>query len=172
MNMAARAGLRRIRLRHEREAHARRFGDLLQALLENDVPVPHLERFGVAHVELVLAVAPFAFRRLDRHARVLEVPAGEGVEALGARALQDVIVLEIPAGGLEVLIALLRGVAIAGAEKIVLELGGCERLEVQLARRVYLPPQDRARRDGDELVRLLILDVADDKRRLLEPACA
>src|SRR3954462_12795795 len=94
------------------------------------------------------------------------------VEALGARALQDVIVLEVPAGGLEVAIAALRGIAIAGAEEVMLELGRRECAVAQLVGRVHLRAQDRARRDADELMALLVLDVAQDEGAFLEPACA
>src|SRR5207245_347597 len=89
------------------------------------------------------------------------------MKALGPRALQDVIVLEVPARRLEIAVALLRRVAIARAKEIVLELGGGERLEVQLAGSLDLPAQDRARRDADKLVTLLVLDVAQHQRALL-----
>ena len=51
-------------------------GHLLQALLEDDVAVGHLERFGVAHVHLVLAEAPLALAS-SRPARPesLQMPA-------------------------------------------------------------------------------------------------
>ena len=55
VDVAARAGAVGGELRHEGDAQARRVGELLQALLEDDVAVGHLERFGVAHVDLVLA---------------------------------------------------------------------------------------------------------------------
>ena len=62
------------------------------------------------------------------------MPAHRGVEALGARALQDVVVLEIPAGGLEVAIARpARRRDSPAAEEVVLELGSRERRESQLA---------------------------------------
>src|SRR6185436_11271728 len=104
------------------------------------------------------------FRRLDGHAGELQVPARGGMEALGARALQDVIVLEVPAGGLEIAIALLRGVAIARAEEVMLELRRRKCREAELACGIDLAPQDRARRHGDELVALLVLHVAKDER--------
>src|SRR6185312_17500051 len=91
-------------------------------------------------------------------------------ESLGPRALQDVVVLEVPAGGLEVAEVLLRGVAIAGAEEVVLELGRGKRRKPGLARAFRLPAQDRARRDWHVIVRLLALDVAHHEGRLIEPA--
>src|SRR5438094_8506812 len=113
VDVAARAGLAGVRLRHERQAHPRGLRDLLQALLENDVAVPHVERFGVAHVQLVLAAAPFALGGLDRHAGVLQVPSREGMEAFGAGALQAVVVAAIPAARLDVTVASLRPIAMA-----------------------------------------------------------
>ena len=76
-------------------------GDFLQALLVDHVAVGHLQRLGVADVQLVLAEAPLAFRVLDRDAGRLEMPAHRRREGLRARALEDVVVLEIPAGGRE-----------------------------------------------------------------------
>ena len=55
-------------------------GDFLQALLEDDVAVGHLQRVGVADVQLVLPESPFAFRALDRHAGVLQMAAHRGVK--------------------------------------------------------------------------------------------
>ena len=170
MDVAARAGAVGGELGHEGDAHAHRLGDFLQALLEHDVAVGHVEHFGVAHVELVLAVAPFALGVLHRHAGELEVAARRGVEALGARALQHVVVLEVPAGGLEVAVVLLRRLAVARLEEVVLELGAGIAGEAELLRRVDLAAQDRARRDGDVVVRLLALHVAEHEGGLVEPA--
>ena len=102
MDVAARARAVGGELGHEGDAHAHALRNFLQALLEHDVAIGHLEHLGETHVQLVLALAPFALRVLDRHARKFEVPARRGVEAFGARALQHVVVLEVPAGGLEV----------------------------------------------------------------------
>jgi len=75
MDVTAGAGAVRGELCHEGQAHAPRLGELLEALLEDDVAVRHLEGAALAHVQLVLALPPFAFRGLDRHARKLEVAA-------------------------------------------------------------------------------------------------
>src|SRR4051812_20719543 len=163
MNVAARAGTIGGKLGHEGDAHARGLGDFLEALLEDGVAVGHLEDAGVAHVDLMLAAAPFSLRSLDGHAGVLEVAAYDGVEALGARALEKVIVLEIPAGGLEAAVTLAVGVAVAGAKEVMLELGGRQAFKAGLARLLDLPAQDRARRHADAF------QVADDERGLVEP---
>jgi hypothetical protein len=162
----------RLKWMWQLEGHreALRLGDLLQALLEHHVAVGHVERFGVAHVELVLALAPLALGGLHRHAGELEVAARRAVEALGARALQHVVVLEVPAGGLEVAEVLLRGLAEAGPEQVVLELGAGIAGVAELLRRIDLAAQDRARRDRHVVVRLLALHVAQHERGLLQPA--
>ena len=167
MDVTAGAGAVRGELRHEGQAHARRLGELLEALLEDDVAVRHLEGAGVAHVQLVLALPPFALRGLDRHARKLEVAARRCVEALGARALQDVIVLQVPACRLEIAIALPGGVAVARAEEVVLELGGGEAAVSQGACGVDLLTKNGARRDVDEIVGLLAFHVAQHERGLV-----
>ena len=120
----------------------------------------------------MLAVAPFALGGLDRHAGVLQVPSRSRMEALGAGALQDVIVLEIPAGGLEVTVAFLRRIAIARAEEVVLQLRRGKRLEIHLASAINLASQDRPGCHRHQVVRLLVLDVADDERGFVEPARA
>ena len=81
----------------KRDAHALLVGGLLQALLEHGVAVGRLEHVGVADVELVLAEAPLALRALDGDARGVQVAAHGGVEVLGASALLELVVLEVPA---------------------------------------------------------------------------
>ena len=54
----------------------------------------------------------------------------------------------------------------------MLELGGGEGLEFQLRGGIYLLPQDRARRDADQIMRFLVLHVAQHQRRFLEPGRA
>ena len=74
----------------------------LRHCLNTHVAVGRLEDVGVADVHLVLAEAPLALRALHRHARAAEVAPHRGVEVLGARALLELVVLEVPAGRLEV----------------------------------------------------------------------
>jgi hypothetical protein len=69
------------------------------------------------------------------------VAARQAVEAFSARALKDVIVLEVPARGLEIAVALPGGVAVARAEEIVLELGRGERAVAMTPGRLDLPAQ-------------------------------
>ena len=63
-------------------------------------------------------------------------------------------------------------VAVARAEKVVLELGRGEHAVTLALRRVDLPAQNRARSDLDQIVCLFVSYVADHQRRLLEPARA
>src|SRR5690606_33396879 len=65
MNVAATARLAREGLGHKGEAAACLLRDLLARLFEDDVPVRHFQRGGVAHVHLMLAHAPFALAVFD-----------------------------------------------------------------------------------------------------------
>ena len=58
VHVQAAARERLVELRHERERAARARGDLLRRELVDHVPVGHLERLGIAQVDLVLARAP------------------------------------------------------------------------------------------------------------------
>src|SRR5207247_2859958 len=54
-------------LRHEGDRRAHEVGDLLGPVLVEGRAVGHLERVGVAEIDLLLAAPPLALRRLDRH---------------------------------------------------------------------------------------------------------
>src|SRR4029079_11850356 len=97
MNVTTRARLSRGEFGHEGNAHPCRIRQFLHALLEDDMTVRHFERLRVTHVDFVLARTPFAFRVFDRDARAFEMTPNGRMEVFGARALQDVIVLQIPA---------------------------------------------------------------------------
>ena len=169
VHVAARPGLVGRHLGHERDAGAEAVGRLLQALLEHDVAVGHGQRVGVADVELVLADAPLALRALDGHARPAQVAAHRRGDVLGAGALQQVVVLEVPAGGVEVGVAAGRRVAVRRAVEVVLELGGGHRREPLPGRGVDLAPQHRPGGDGDRGVVADAGDVAQHQRRAVEP---
>src|SRR5438093_9463201 len=161
-----------VELRHEGERQVLLIGDLLGGLLVEDVAVGHLERVGVTDVDLVLAGTPLALGELDRHARGLEVMADGADQRLHLPALQRMVVLEVPAEGLEVVEALALGGSVGVAQHEELELRGGHDAHARGGRALDLPLEDGARRHGHERVALLLDDVAEDDRRVLEPGRA
>ena len=65
------------------------------------MPVGHVERVGIADVDLLLARAPLALGVLDRDAGALQAVADGAHHALLLGGLEDVIVLDVGAGGLQ-----------------------------------------------------------------------
>ena len=92
-----------------------------------------------------------------------------GVECLLARRQQRVVVLDVPAGGLEVRVGAGGGVAVRAAEDVVLELGAGPHGVARIPRPLDLPAQHRPRRHGRGPVRGLV-DVAQDQRRAVQPS--
>ncbi len=170
MDVTARARAVGGELRHERHRQTVLPCHLFQALLENHVPVGHRQRLGVADVQLVLAKSPFALGVLDRNAGRLEMPPNRRCEGLRAGALEDVVILEIPADRREAGIPGPCSRAVVLLEDVVLELGSREGPKSQVARRVDLIAQKRARRHAHVAVRVLVAHVAQHERALLEPA--
>jgi hypothetical protein len=101
------------------------FGDLLQALFIHDVTIGHLQRLGVA-LHLVRADlkphSPFEFS--TGTPEMLEMTADRRCVWLGACTLQDLIILEIPSGRLEVAEAIRVRFTIAVLKKVVFEFRG------------------------------------------------
>ncbi len=95
MDVARRSALVHRVLGHERDRTSELAGDLLGAVLVDDVAIGHLERVGVAQVDLVLARTGFPFRELDRDARVVHAVADRPDDVLVACRLQDVVVLHV-----------------------------------------------------------------------------
>jgi len=124
----------------------------LEGLLEEDVAVGHLQRLGVAQVELVLPQPPLALGGFHRDTGVLEGAAGSGGKALGAAALEDVVVLQVPAGGLQVGVAPLGRFAVGVGENVVLELRSRHHLVAVSGGRLELLAQQAARRQRHQLV--------------------
>ncbi len=122
VHVAARPGAVLGVLRHERDGQPHPVGRLLQALLEDHVPVRHLHGLGVADVHLVLSESPLALRALHGHAGFPEMPAHRRREGLRARTLEHVVILEIPPGRLQSPVVALGGVAVALGEDVVLQL--------------------------------------------------
>src|SRR5688572_7062717 len=92
------------------------------------------------------------------------------MEVFAASALQDVVVLEIPAGGGQVAVVLRMSVPIAVAIHVMLELRSGERFVAERLRGLELSSQHRTRRDRDELIGLLIAQIAQHERAIAQPA--
>lgn len=101
VEVAARTGLGRVEFGHEGDAHPQPVGDFLEALFEDDVAVGHVERVAVPQVQFVLPLAPFTLGTFHRDARLGEVAPHGPVQGFLARALQDVVILQVPSGRLE-----------------------------------------------------------------------
>jgi hypothetical protein len=164
VDVAAGAGLAVGELGHEGDGDAGLIGDLLEALLEEDVIVGHLEDGVVADVDLVLAEAPFALGVFDDDAGGFEVAADGGGVELFAGALKNVVVLQIPAQGLA--IALFGGIAEGLAEGVVFELGGGHGVETEGCGAGDLALEDGARGDGH------VVEIAVDEGGFVLPAQA
>src|SRR5206468_8536778 len=76
-------------LRHEGDRRAHEVGDLLGPVLVEGRAVGHLERVGVAEIDLLLAAPPFALRRLDRHVGPLHPVPNRADQRLLFRRLQN-----------------------------------------------------------------------------------
>ena len=109
---------------HERYAQTHRIGHFFEALFIDHVVVGHVQHFGVAHIEFVLPQTPLAFRGFDWNARLFEVLSDCRRERLGARALQEVIIFQIPTGRPQVLVVFFVGLAVAIFKNIVFQFGG------------------------------------------------
>ena len=170
VDVARAARLVRGRFRHERHGDVFLVRDLLEALLEDDVVVGHGQRAVVAHVELVLALGRLALGRLDDHARGLQRAADAAVVELGARALEQVVVLDVLADGLEVNVALgVRGLVAVRVDKVLELRRDVRAAEARGVDGVELAPEHGPRRDGDGRARRAVAHVALDERRLLAP---
>ena len=132
------------------------------------MPIGHLQRVGVADVDLLLPRPPFALRVLDRDAGALQALADGAHDAFLLGGLQDVIVLDVAAGGLEAVEALAGGALVALVEQIELELGGEVGAHVALLEPGDLGLQDLPRRMR-HLVVVVIEHVAQHQRGALEP---
>src|SRR5258708_17046313 len=94
VNVAARAGVALVPLRHERDRLAVLPSDLLRGVFVEVMAIGHLQQLGVAQSDLLLSWSPLAFRRLDRNAAALQMRADRADEELLFRALRDLVVLD------------------------------------------------------------------------------
>ena len=153
---------------HEAHRLALQPGDLLDAVLVDDVPVGHLQRLGIDQVELLLAGTPLALALLDRDAGRLHAVADRAHQRLALGGLEDVVVLDVPAGGLEIAVVLLAGGRIAVVEDVELELGGHLGAVAQRLQPLELALEHRARAVR-QLVAVMIGDVAQDQGGARQP---
>ncbi len=147
---------------HEAHRLALQVGDLLDAVLVDHMPVGHLQRLGIDEVQLLLAGAPLAFALLHRDAGGFHAVADRAHQRLALGGLQDVVVLDVPAGRLEIAVVLLARRRVAVIEGVELELRGhlggvAERLHA-----LELPLEDRARAVWQRLA-IMVGDVAEDQ---------
>ena len=155
-------------LRHERHGTAVEVRDLLGPVLVERRAVGHLERLGVAEVDLLLASAPLALRALDGDVGRLHAVADRADQRLLLRRLEDVIVLEIAGGRRQLAIALRARRLERLLEDVELELRRGLDDEPLLRRALDLAPQHPARRLLDRLA-LLGVHVAEHERGLGQP---
>ncbi len=133
------------------------------------MPVRHFQHFGVADVDLFLARAPFALGVLDRDAGRLHLVAQPAHHALFLGGDADQVVADIGRGGLQALPVLFAGGIVGFLEQVELEFGGEVGKVATLLQPRHLLAQNRARRMRQVLVRMVVLDVVEDERRLLQP---
>ena len=132
------------------------------------MPVRHLQRLRIPDIDLLLARAPLALGILDRDAGALQAVAEGPHHDLVLRRLQDVIVLDVVPGRLEVAVALLVGALVAVVEEEELELRRHIGLELHGLEAPELLLEHRSRRVGYVLV-VMIDHVADHECGAGEP---
>ena len=129
--------------------------------------VRHRPHVGVTDVDLVLAACRLALGRLDGDPRCGQMAADRAVDVLGPRALQQVVVLDIPTGRGEVAIVVGGSCLVVVPEQEVLEFAGGHGVIAGLGRPLELAVQDRARGDRHRFVPLP--GVAEHHRGAVEP---
>src|SRR5881398_3246652 len=96
------AGKTVVPLRHEGDGLAEAPRDFLAGILEDRMPVGHFERLGVFDIDFLLPRSPLSLRVFDWYAGSLQAVADRPHHTLFLGRLQDMIVLNVVAGGLEV----------------------------------------------------------------------
>ena len=165
----ARAGQVGAPLGHKGDRQILTQGDLLEALLVDGMAIGHFQGLGIAQIQLVLAGSPFAFTEFDRYAALVHMAADAGVDALFLGALQHVVVLDIPAEGFKVFVVFLAGCCKGILEEIVFEFRAALGRIAEFGQAVDLDFEHGARSNGDRLVGVVGLEVADDEGRTVEP---
>ncbi len=148
----ARVALALVVLRHVGDRHALLGGDLLGAVLVDDVLVGGAQRGAVAEVDLVLAEVALALGVLDLHLRVGHRVADAADERLDAGGPEHRVVDVVAVGRGEVAVAGVPRLLVGVAEDHELELGAGERLPAARGEALELGAQDLARRGDDRAV--------------------
>jgi hypothetical protein len=144
-------------------------GHLLEAVLEQDMPVGRLQSTGVVDVDLVLARCRFAFAEFHRNPGRAHFVAEAPVERLRLGGLEQVVVLVVPPEGLQVVEVLLRRPLVAVAQEVELELARHQDFESRLPGTLDLPAEHRTRRNRDRGTGRFILYIGEHQRGLLQP---
>ncbi|MNF73957.1 hypothetical protein D3C84_559770 [compost metagenome] len=159
-------------LGHERDRLALQLRDLLAGVLDDDVVVGHGHGVGVADVDLFLARAPFTLGVFHGNAGCLQVLADRPQHRLFTGGLEDVVVLDVMAGGFRFVIVALVDHLVALIEQIELEFRGKHAGIAALAQALDLLFQNRPRAVGQVLAMVMIEHVAQHQRRALKPGHA
>ncbi len=155
-------------LGHEGGRHPVLLGEQLGALLEHQVAVGHGQCIAVDQVDLVLAAAPLALGRLDRHPGLRHLLAQRVHQIFVRAGAQQVVVDDVGRGRLEVAVAPVGDLAVAAAEGVELELRGHLRVQAPFGQPLQLAAQHLARGDGHRPA-LVVGDVAQHQRAARQP---
>ncbi len=117
----------------------------------------------------MLALAGLTFGELDRYARAVDAVADVADQVLVARRLEDVVVLDDERVRREVRVVLGRRFFERLAEQEELELAREVEREARGRGPLDLPLQDAAGRHLDRRARVLVEQIAQHERGLLEP---
>src|SRR3990172_175287 len=155
-------------LRHERDRAALEMGDLFHAVLVERVAVGHLQRLGVAEVDLLLPAPPLALGELHGHVRPLHAVPDGADQRLLLRGLEDVVVLEVRGHRGQPVVALPLRLLERLLEDVQLQLGADLDDVPGAGRALDLALQDPPRRLLDRLAPLRV-HVAEEERPLWQP---
>jgi len=167
--VATGTGQRCVEFGHESDSQAQLIGQFLEDLFVEQVAVGHIQHFGVTDVGFVLSWPPLPLAGLNRDAAPGQMAARRRVQHLFSRALQDVIILDVRAEGLQILVMLAAGLAVRLVEDVVFQL--CAGLDgiAHLCGRGDLAFEKVARGNGDRGVRTFVVYIAKHERGSVEP---